>query len=116
MAACLFFLLCFLKLFYLPSARKGCSTHAARGEPRRATLPHPMAEIQHDPEALLSCTDIARLIAEKHNTTCAHTTVWHAVKRLKLEPKKKTGSGYKFYSTEQVPLIEAALTGILARK
>lgn len=64
---------------------------------------------------LYSCTQMAERIAERNGTTCAHTTVWSAAKRLKLAPALSTPGGYKFYTAEQEALIEAECSNVIGR-
>ena len=63
---------------------------------------------------LYSCTQMAARIAARRQTTCAHTTVWTAIKRLKLEAALTVG-GYKFYTAEQEAIIEAECRDVIRR-
>lgn len=64
---------------------------------------------------LYSCTQMAQRIAGRHRTTCAHTTVWAAIRRLGLDPTLQTPGGYKFYTAEQEALIEAECSDVIRR-
>lgn len=67
------------------------------------------------PEIPRTCSQIAEDIRRRRKTTCAHTTVWTAARRLSLIPALQTPGGFKFYSAAQAKLIEAALTGVRSR-
>lgn len=53
--------------------------------------------------APLSCADIAARLRRNP------VSIFRVIKRLGLKPEIETGNGYKFYSEDSIPAIDAAM-------
>ena len=64
---------------------------------------------------LRTCSEIAKAISLKLQTTCSHTTVYRAIRRMKMAPHAKTPGGYELFTDAQAARIEKNLPEINSR-
>lgn len=64
---------------------------------------------------LRTCSEIAKAISLKLQTTCSHTTVYRAIRRMKMSPHAKTPGGYELFTDAQAARIEKNLPAITSR-